>query len=332
MGTALVTGGGGFLGKAIVKGLLDKGHQVRSFSRSRYSELAKWGVTQVTGDLANGPQVAEAVAGCDTVFHCAAKAGVWGAAADYERTNVSGTKHVIAACRLHGVARLVFTSSPSVVFAGADQEGVDESAPYPNRYLAHYPRTKALAEQMVLKANGSELATVSLRPHLIWGPGDPHLVPRIVSRARAGKLRLIGKQDKVVDSVYVDNAADAHLQAAAFLEPEGTLAGRSYFITNGEPKTMADLLNGILAAAGLPPVTKRVSANLAFGVGACLESVHGLLRKSHEPVMTRFVARQLATAHWFDISAAARDFQYDPKIKHDAGLHRLRAWLQSQPI
>jgi len=332
MATALVTGGGGFLGKAIVKGLLEEGHQVRSFSRSRYRELDAMGVVQLTGDLGDGQKVADAIAGCDMVFHCAAKAGVWGPAAEYERTNVQGTKHVIAGCRLHGVARLIFTSSPSVVFSGHDQEGLDESTSYPKRYLAHYPRTKALAEQMINKANGTELATVSLRPHLIWGPGDPHLVPRIVSRARAGKLRLIGREDKMVDSVYIDNAADAHLLAARHLEPEGKLAGKNYFITNGEPRPMADLLNGILAAAGMPAVTRRVSSTLAFGAGATLEGVYGLLRLKKEPLMTRFVARQLATAHWFDIDAAAKDFNYVPKIKHDVGLHRLRAWLQTQPI
>lgn len=332
MAWVLVTGGGGFLGSAIVRGLIAEGYQVRSYSRKTYDFLQDLGVVQVQGDLGDGQCVSQAVKGCEMVFHCAAKAGVWGPASAYERTNVLGTKNIIAACRSHSVERLIFTSSPSVVFAGRDQENVNENEPYPKNYLAHYPRTKAYAERMVNMASGPDLATVSLRPHLIWGPGDPHLVPRIVERGRVGKLRLVGHEDKLVDSVYVDNAAKAHIQAAQALHPKSVLAGKNYFITNGEPRTMADLLNGILAAAGLPPVNKRVSSGAAFAVGSVMEAAYRLVRARNEPIMTRFVARQLSTAHWFDISAAKKDFGYDPEVKHDAGLHLLRKWLQKQLI
>lgn len=328
----LVTGGGGFLGFAIVKALLQQGRTVRSFSRNEYPHLRALGVEQIQGDLANADHVATAVKGCTTVYHCAAKAGVWGSASSYETTNVQGTKNVIQACRKHGVTKLVFTSSPSVSFGGTDQQGVDETCGYPARYLAHYPRTKALAEMLVNNAADARLATVSLRPHLIWGPEDPHLVPRIINRGRAGKLRLVGKGDKLVDSVYVDNAAIAHVMAEAKLEPLNHISGKNYFITNDHPTTMAALINGILHAGGLPPVTKQISPGLAFGVGTLMEWVYTLLRKKTEPIMTRFVARQLATAHWFDIKAAKNDFGYRAIVSHEEGLKRLKTWLDTQPF
>jgi len=331
MALAVVTGGGGFLGSAIVRAWLADGNRVRSFSRQRYRCLEEWGVEQIQGDLANGQAVSKAIKGSDLVFHCAAKAGVWGPAEVYERANVLGTKNVIAACKLHNVEKLVFTSSPSVVFAGTDQAGVDESVPYPKRFLAHYPRTKAKAEAMVNLANSEDLATVSLRPHLIWGPGDPHLVPRLIEKARLGRLRLVGDQDGLVDSVYVDNAAQAHVMAAKHLQFDSALGGKNYFITNGEPCTMAELINGILATAGLLPIEKRVSGKMAYTAGAFFEMLYRCVGAKKEPPMTRFVARQLATAHWFDISAAQRDFDYQPLVSHREGLQRLRAWFQDHP-
>jgi len=322
---ALVTGGGGFLGGAIVKRLLARGNRVVSFSRGAYPHLAQAGVSQIQGDLADAKAVAAAVDGCDAVFHVAAKAGVWGDEKAYHAANVAGTRHVLEACRRFGVTRLVFTSSPSVSFAGQDQRGVDESEPYPDRFLAHYPRTKAQAEQLVMAANSPSLATVSLRPHLIWGPGDNHLVPRIVAQGRAGALRLAGTGRNLVDSTYIDNAADAHLQAFDRLSPDAPIAGRAYFISNGEPMPIEDLVNGILAAAGLPPVKRRVPAGLAFAAGATAELIYRFLPLKGEPRVTRFVARQLATDHWFDLTAAKRDFGYEPKVALAEGFVRLKA-------
>lgn len=325
---ALVTGGGGFLGLAIVRRLRARGDAVVSISRRRYAELEKLGVEQVEGDLADTESVARAAIGCDIVFHVAAKAGVWGPYREYFQTNVVGTRHVLEACKRLRIQRLVYTSSPSVVFDGRDEEGINESAPYPPSYLAHYPKTKAMAEQEILAANGPELATVSLRPHLIWGPGDNHLIPRLIDRARRGKLRRVGDGRNLVDTVYVDNAAEAHLLAADRLAPDSSLAGKAYFISNSEPVNLWDFINQILGAAGLPPVRKSMSANTAYRVGAVMEMLYRVL--PGEPPMTRFVARQLSTSHWFDLTAARRDLGYEPSVSIDEGLRRLQEHLATK--
>jgi nucleoside-diphosphate-sugar epimerase len=325
---ALVTGGGGFLGGAIVRRLVERGDRVRSLARGRYPELDALGVEQHQGDVADATAVRRAAAGCDVVFHVAAKAGVWGRYEDYHRANFVGTENVVAACRARGVSGLVYTSSPSVVFDGRDQEGINESAPYPTHFAAHYPNTKALAEQLVLAANGPALATVALRPHLIWGPGDNHLVPRILERGRAGKLRRIGTANKLIDTTYIDNAADAHLLAADRLAPGSPIAGKAYFISQGEPVPLWDMVNRILAAGGVAPVTRSVPVSVAYLAGWCCEMLYGVLRRHDEPPMTRFVARELSTAHWFDISAAKRDLGYVPRVSLDEGLRRLAAWLR----
>lgn len=325
----LVTGGGGFLGGAIVSKLVARGDQVRTFSRGQYPALTAMGVEQVSGDLADAEAVNAATAGMDAVIHVAARPGVWGAFDTYHRANVVGTENVIQACRATGVLRLVYTSSPSVVFDGQDQSGINESTPYPARYLAHYPHTKALGEKRVLAANGKGFTTVSLRPHLIWGPGDNHLVPRILAQGRAGKLRLVGNGSNRVDAVFVDNAADAHLQALDKLHPDSALAGKAYFITNDEPMAMVDILNGILKAGGLPPVTRSVSPGVAYLAGAAMEGLYGLLRRQSEPRITRFVARQLATDHWFDITAAKRDFDYCPAVSMQQGFEILARHLSN---
>lgn len=324
---ALVTGGGGFLGGVIVRLLRERGDQVRSFSRGEHPALAAMGVEQVQGDLGDQAAVVAAAQGCDIVFHVAARAGIWGSYSDFYRSNVTGTANVLAACRANDIKKLVYTSSPSVVFDGRDVEGGDESILYPASYEAHYPKTKALAEQMVLTAASPLLATVALRPHLIWGPGDNHLVPRILAKGRAGKLRRIGDHPNLVDTVYVDNAAKAHLQAADRLAMDNAISGRAYFISNGEPLPLWEMVNRILATAGIPPVTRSISPKLAYTAGCICEGLWGLLRLGGEPPMTRFVAHELATAHWFNIEAARRDFDYQPEISIDEGLLRLRQWL-----
>ncbi len=324
---ALVTGGGGFLGSGICRALRAQGHAVVSLQRSAAPALAALGVEVHAGDIGDAQVVSAAARGCDTIFHVAAKAGHWGSHDEYFRANVSGTRHVLAACQEHGISRLVHTSTPSVVHAGGDLDGVDERAPYATRFLAHYPATKTLAEQEVLAADGPALATVALRPHLIWGPGDNHLLPRILARARAGRLRFIGSPGKLIDATYIDNAVDAHLKAAATLRPGAPQAGRAYFISNGEPIATEDMINRLLDCAGLPPVHARIPFGVAYAAGALLEVVYGALKLEGEPIMTRFVAEQLATAHWYDISAAARDFGYVPRVSMEQGYAALRESL-----
>ena len=328
--TALVTGGGGFLGGAIVRLLLARGTRVRTLARGDYPELTRLGVETIRGDLSDPDAVARAVTGCAVVFHVAAKAGIWGDYADYHRANVTGTENILAACREHRVPRLVYTSSPSVVFSGRDLENADESLPYPTHFLAPYPQTKARAEQLVRAANNATLATVALRPHLIWGPGDNHLVPRILARGRAGQLRRIGNRPNRVDSIYIDNAADAHLLAAEKLSPNSAVAGRAYFLSNGEPLPLWTLVNRILAAGNLPPVTRTIPAPIAHAAVAVLETLHRVFRLRSEPRMTRFLAHELSTAHWFNLAAARRDLGYEPRVSIDEGMRRLAASLREQ--
>jgi nucleoside-diphosphate-sugar epimerase len=321
----LVTGGGGFLGGAVCARLVQAGHEVRRLSRR---PLPGAGAV-LLGDLRTAGDVAAAVAGCDAVVHCAAKAGYWGSRAEFYDTNVRGTEHVVDACLRHGVDRLVYTSSPSVVHSGTDLAGVDESVPYATHFCSPYPETKAIAEALVLSASSSRLATVALRPHLVWGPGDPHFVPRLVARARQGRLRLIGTGEKQVDTVYVDNAADAHRSALERLAPGAPIAGRAYFITQGEPRSVRETIAMWLDAAGLPAENREIPERPARVLAGALERVWRLGRIPGEPPLTRFLVEQLSTAHWFDLTAARRDLDYSPRISTEHGLQLLRAGLSA---
>src|SRR5579863_3983729 len=269
----LVTGGGGFLGQAICAQLLAQGHVVRAFNRTPNAALDQLGVEQRNGDIANMNAVTAAAEGVDAIIHSAGKVGAWGPIEEYYDTNVRGTDNVLAACELHEIRKLVLTSSPSVVHAGGDLEGVDESAPYAAHFSTPYAQTKALAEQRVLEANGTELATVALRPHFVWGPGDPNLLPRMLARARTGRLRLIGEATKKIDTVFVDNAANAHLLALHKLDIGAPIAGKVYFISQGEPVSHEYLINAWLLAAGLPAENRHIPLRLARFLGATLESL-----------------------------------------------------------
>jgi nucleoside-diphosphate-sugar epimerase len=326
---ALVTGGGGFLGSAIVKALLKRGDTVRTIQRGNYPFLNKPGVETIQGDLIKLDDINAAVKGCDVVFHVAAKAGVWGDYNDYYQANVIATKNVLEACRVNNINYLVYTSTPSVVFDGKNEEGINESTPYAKTFFNAYQKTKAEAEQLVINANSANLKTVSLRPHLIWGSGDPHLVPRIINRAKAGRLRLVGNKNNKVDSCYIDNAAQAHLLTADCLQSSGICAGKVYFISNDEPLSMADLINKILTAANLPVVNKTISANVAYLIGSVLEKTYSVLNIKNEPILTRFVARQLSTSHWFDLTAAKQDLAYQPVVSIDEGMQRLKESLSN---
>jgi nucleoside-diphosphate-sugar epimerase len=326
----LVTGGGGFLGTAICRALRARGDAVLSYSRQRYPWLERLAVEQVRGDIAALDGLIAATRGCDAIVHVAAKAGAWGKLEDYYETNVRGTDNVLAACAMNGIARLVYTSTPSVVHGGGDLEGVNESAPYAERFHAHYPATKKLAEQRVLAANSATLATVALRPHLIWGPGDNQLLPRLLARRRAGRLRFIGRERKRVDVTYVDNAAAAHVAALDRLVPGAACAGKAYFISQGEPVYLDDMVNKLLHACREPSETRRLPFGLATTLGFVFESVYELLRIEREPPLTRFIVEQLATAHWYDIAAARRDLGYAPSVSIQEGLLKLAQWYEQE--
>lgn len=326
---ALVTGGGGFLGWAIVRLLVERGWNVCTFQRGDYPELGRLGVEQRRGDLANEEAVLRAADGCEIVFHVAAKAVLWGGLREFHTTNVLGTENVLSACRRAGVRRLVYTSTPAVVHGGGHLEGIDESAPYAEEFESNYPRTKCEAERAVLAANGPQLATVALRPHLIWGPGDTQLVPRIVDRARSGRLWIVGDGSNLVDTTYIENAAAAHLLACDRLEPGARCAGRPYFITNGEPRPLREILDGILQAAGEPPVRRSLPYPVARAVANVVELAYRMLPIGGEPPMTRMMVDHLATAHWYDVSAARRDLGYEPVVSLDEGFRRLREWFAS---
>ncbi len=326
----LVTGGGGFLGKAIVRLLVNRGHTVHSFSRQFYPELKALGVTQIQGDISDGAAVENAFKGVETVFHVAAKPGVWGDYSDYYRTNVIGTENVISACQKNYIPFLIHTSSPSVVFNGKDMEGVDETAPYPDEFHSAYSETKAIAEQAVIKASNEQLKTIILRPHLIWGPEDNHLVPRIVDRAE--KLFIVGRRTTLADTVYIDNAALAHILASDKLQENPGLSGSVYFITQDNPIPVWDMINMILNAAGKPPVTRSLPFRVVWIIGLFLEVFYKCFNLKKEPPMTRFVAEELATSHWFNINAAKTDLGYLPDVSIEEGIKRLTAWFRENKV
>lgn len=331
---ALVTGAGGFLGLYIVEQLVARGDRVRALCRGHYPELERLGVEIIRADLRDRERTVAACHDVDTVFHAAAKAGIWGRWEEYYGINVEGTRHVLEGCFAHEVPRLVYTSSPSVTFDGGDQCGVDESAPYARKWLCHYAETKAEAEREVLAANGrSGVATCSLRPHLIWGPRDNHLVPRLVSRARAGRLIRVGDGTNLIDTIYVENAAEAHLQAADALHLGSPVAGRAYFLSQGEPLSCWPWIDQLLALAGLPPVKRSISAGAAWKLGAVMEAVYRTFRIESEPRLTRFLAAQLSTSHYFNIDRARADFGYRPKVSIEEGMRRmtddLRRWASA---
>lgn len=327
---ALVTGGGGFLGRGIVHALLGEGHTVRTLTRGEYPELKKAGVETMQGDIADAGAVEEAVDGCDVVFHVAAKVGAAGAYEDFQRTNVVGTRNVIKACRTFAVDRLVYTSTPSVVFGHDDLEGVDESHPYPAEYDAFYPQTKAEAEKLVMAANGTALSTVCLRPHIIWGPGDTSLLPRL--RQRADKLRRIvtAGAPKKMDITFIDDAISAHLLAATALDARpDEVGGKAYFISSGEPVEIWPFIDKVLEATGKSPVRGSAPRGIALAAGWVFETAHKLRGAPGEPRMSRWIVRELTTSHWFDISAARRDLSYEPQVSLQAGLERLSTWWEA---
>lgn len=335
-----ITGASGFIGGKIAERLLGEGRAVRVLARRPIPGLEKLGAKIIRGDLHDFPALREGCDNAGTVFHVAGRVGVWGPRTEFFRTNAGGTRNVIAACRAAGVPRLVYTSSPSVVYNGSDLSGVDETAPLCQRAPSAYPMSKAEAERVVSAAHSPELATISLRPHLVWGPGDQNLIPRVLAQARAGRLKIIGSGRNKVDLTHITNVVDAHLLAEGALCASQTSSlksqlppagGRAYFITNGEPVVLWDWINELLRGMGISEIQKRVSLNTATCVGGVLEALWRVLMLKGEPPMTRFIAKELATDHWFDITAARRDLGYVPRISVAEGTAELLSGYRQDP-
>lgn len=328
MTLALVTGANGFLGSALASMLVERGYKVRALVRKRPENLPTDGCEVFTGDLRNSDSILPAARGVDVIFHVAAVSGIWGSWKHFHSSNTVATRNVLDAALQCKVPKLVYTSSPSVTFDGGHQINLDETAPYPKHWLCHYPHSKALAEQAVLQANDpSVLMTCSLRPHLIWGPRDRHLIPRLIQRARAGKLLRVGDGTNLVDNIYVDNAAFAHIQAAEAMRPGSPVCGSAYFLSQGDPVNCWGWINDILKLAKLPRVKRSISFFWAWRLGHALEIYHDMFNLEQEPRMTRFLAAQLAKSHYFDIGRARRDFGYYPIVSLDEGMKRLEASL-----
>ncbi len=326
---AIVYGGGGFLGSAIVKMLHErKCGDIRVFARGNYPGLEAMGVKLLRGDIRDAATVEESCKGCTIVFHAAAKTGVWGAKREFYGINYLGTGNVIKACQVNKVPYLIYTSSPSVAYSGADNvENINEEELYLPKYATYYPWSKALAEEAVLDAASDELKTVAIRPHLIWGPEDPHLLPRILDRARKGRLVRVGDGENLVDLTYVDNAAAAHLQAAEALHETGRPNGNAYFVSDNSPVILWDWINNLLEQCNYPRIKKFVSYETAWKIGVVMEVIFKLLPFAGEPPMTRFVAGQLAHSHYFDISAAEEDFDYHVVIHPEEALQNTITWF-----
>ena len=326
----LVTGYGGFLGSAICRQLVENGYRVRGLARGKYDEMARIGVECIEGDITDPAVGLDACRDCEAVIHTAAKAGIWGRWADYYNANTAATEYLLRAAQQNGVRAFVYTSSPSVTFDGSPQSGVDETAAFPARWLCHYPKTKALAEQAVQRvALDGTMRTCSLRPHLIWGIGDPHLFPRVVQRAATGKLRQVGDGRNLIDTVHVENAAKAHLLALDHLLRQDTpLNGRSLFITDGQPVACWEWIAQILQTAGLSMPARSISYSAAYRLGSVLEGLYKVARIQSEPPMTRFVAAQLALDHYFSIDQAQELLGYQPIVNRQEELEKCRCWLQ----
>ncbi len=324
----IVTGGGGFVGKALATALKHAGHEVLSLSRSRYPELANLGIASAQVDLGSDDTSWWGLFdGVDGVFHTAAKVDMWGRYDDFFRTNVKGTRNIIKACKRAGVRNLVFTSSPSVVHDGSPLCGIDESYPYPRQFDAFYPQTKAQAEQEVLAGDEEGvLRTTALRPHLIWGPGDTNLLPTILERARRGRLTRIGDGQNLIDLTYIDDCVTAHLLAMKALEQTpDRVGGKSYFISQGDPVKMWSWIDDVLIANGLEPVTKALGARTAMILASVVEGacrVLLLLGIETKPLLTRFLVSEMCTSHYFDISRARNDLGYVPSHTVAAALEK----------
>ena len=323
----LVTGGTSLLARRTAEALVARGDDVVLLQRN----ASPTDIEQVLGDVRDADLVLRAVDGCDAVIHAAAKVGVVGAWEDYRSINVDGTANVVAAARQHGVSRLVHVSTPSVAHAGHSLVGAPASPAVTGRTDAHYAESKAIAERLALGAASDALPLVAVRPHLVWGPGDTQLVGRIVERARTGRLALVGGGTALIDTTYIDNAASALVAALDAAVPGAACIGRAYVIANGEPRPIRELIEGILRAAGVQVTPRNVPLRAATLAGSVVERLWPLRHPDVEPPLTRFLAEQLGTAHWFDPRPARDDLAWTPTVTIDQGLEHLTAWFAANP-
>ena len=324
----LVTGAGSLLLGGIAQQLASRGDEVVCFQR-RENETTHSNITTFAGDIRDRGAVSEAASGCDAIIHGAARVGVMGSWEDFYSTNVDGTTNVLRAAEEHRIARLVYVSTPSVAHVGRSIEGDVATPATTGRKRTFYAESKAIAEILALQANSAELGVVALRPHLVWGPGDTQLVGRIVDRARQGRLVMVGSGNALVDSTYIDNAISAHIAALDAIAPGSSCAGKAYVISNGEPRTVNELMSRICLAAGVEFSPKHVPAVIARSIGSVVERIWPLIRKD-EPPITRFVAEQLGTAHWFDQRPVQEDLNWKPQVSLDEGFVRLAKWFREQ--
>lgn len=327
----LVTGTSSMLMGRVATTLLHRGDDVVCLQRHAARFPGSEHAEQVLADVRDAEKVTAAAEGCDAVIHGAARVGVTGTWDEVSSVNVGGTSNVLDAVRRHGVGRLVHVSTPSVAHTGSSLVGEGAGPAATGRRRAFYAESKAIAEQVVLAAADGSLSVTALRPHLVWGPGDTQLVGRIVERASRGRLAVSGTGAALVDTTYVDNAADALVAALDALHPGAACHGRAYVVSNGEPRTVTELMTRICAAAGIDAAPRPVPLRAALFAGSLAERLWAL-RGDAEPPLTRFVAEQLGTAHWFDIAATRADLAWEPAVSLDEGFTRLAAWYADHPV
>lgn len=315
----LVTGASGLLGRCTALALMSRGDEVTVLQR----RPAGLPCREVRGDVADRALVRRAARGQQAVVHLAAKVDVVGPWRDYMHANVEGTRSVVEACHRESVPRLVHVSSPSVAHAGHALVGVGAEAAQPDSARGSYARSKALAEVEALAADGSDLAVLAVRPHLVWGPGDTQLVERIVARARAGRLPVLGSGAALIDTIYVDNAAEALVAA---VDAVAVAHGRALVVSNGEPRPVREVLTRLCLAARAPVPTRVVPAQAARLAGGLVDALWTVTRRRDTPPLTRFLAEQLTTAHWFDQRTTRALLSWTPSVSLDEGFDRLAAW------
>lgn len=322
----LVTGTGSLLLGGIASELVRRGDEVVCLQRRPAAFLGHQNAREVLADISDVDAVALGAQGCDAIIHGAARVGVVGSQKEFYDTNVSGTKNTISAAEQNHISRLVFVSTPSVAHTGDSLIGAPAGEAEIGRSRSYYAESKAVAERLVLNARNDHLAVVAIRPHLVWGPGDTQLVGRIVDRAASGRLAVIGTGNALVDSTYIDNAVNAHIAALDALHIGSACDGKAYVISNGEPRTVNELMRSMCESAGVPFEPRHLSLALGVRLGSLIERLWPLMRSS-EPPLTRFIAEQLGTAHWFDQRAVQNDLQWAPNVTIDEGFKRLTQWF-----